>query len=155
VFAGGGLLPAALDSCHSFPDASRFAQQAEVVAAANAVEVHSCSSVHAGIGTAPVVGADAAEEEAVVSSDRATAGEFVGLARLVLEVVEEALGHVALEQAMLMHFLHLGRIAAILLVVEALVGELGAWAHYAVVALTVPAALLRRRLATLPESRTM
>jgi hypothetical protein len=148
------LLLVSLDSSHSSPDAIRSAQQVEAVAAASAVGAHSCFSVHSGTEAAPVVGVGAVEEAAVVSSGHATVGGSEGLARLASVAVEEALGHAAGVQAMMMHSRHLAQIAAILLVVEGLVEELGVRAHYAAVALIVPAVPLRRRLAGLQGSRT-
>jgi hypothetical protein len=148
------LLLVSLDSSHSFPDAIRSAQQVEVVAAASAAGAHSCFLVHSGTEVAPVVGAGAVEEAAVVSSGHATVGGFEGLARPASVAAEEALGHAAGVQVTMMRFQHLGRIAAILLVVEGLVEELGVQAHYAAVALIVPAVPLRRRLAGLLGSQT-
>jgi hypothetical protein len=102
-----------------------------------------------------VAEADGKGEEAAASNDRATAGGFP-LARLVSVAKEEApaLDAQGLEKQMRCQVPVLS--AATLLVVEGQVAELAALGHCAaVVALTVLAALSRRRPAGLPGSRTM
>jgi hypothetical protein len=143
-----------LGSCRSLLVALRSAQGGEL-AAAKVEERHSLPS-----GVVVAVAVDAAEadgvgEEAVASNGRAAAGEFARLARSVLAAEEEALALDAqdLERRMRSH--GPAPSVAILLVVEGLAAELAAPARRAaVVVLTVPAALSRRRRAELPGSRT-
>jgi hypothetical protein len=128
-----------------------------LVAAAIAVEYHSCSPVVAGIvSVLRVAVADAVGGVVAASSDHATVAESGDLARPALVVAEEALVPDAPGLETLMPCQRPERCAAILWVVEVLVVELVARAHFAVVvALIAPVVLSRRRLAGLLRNRTM
>jgi hypothetical protein len=118
-------------------------------------ERHSLASAVVAAVAAGFAEADGVGEAADVSNDRAAAGEFVRLVRLISVAEEEVLALYAqdLERLMRSHGPVLS--AAILLAVGELAAELAALARCAaVVVLIVPGALLRRRLAALPGSRT-
>jgi hypothetical protein len=144
------------DSCHSFLVAIR-SVQADTLAAAIAVALHSCSLVVADIVIVPVVAVvDAVEEAVAASIDHAMVVESEDPDRQVSGVEEGVLvpDSLVLESPMLCQ--RPGRCVAILWAVEVLVVEVVARAHCAVVvALIAPAVPSRRRLAGLLGSRTM
>lgn len=146
--------PEWLDSCHSFLVATHSAQ-VDVLAAAIAAEHQGCCLEAVDIVIVlGVVAADEVGEAVAASSDYATVGEFAGLARPVLVVVEEAPALDVQGQETRMSFQRHEQSAAILQEVEVLV-ELAAPAHCAAVgASIVPAVPWRTRLAKLLESRT-